>query len=471
MPSGSVLNQCEITLAAAVNAQASKRKATDLDVDDFENLDPTLFSKRSKGVASFFPNKESLKSCLLKAAKSSSSSSSPLPVSDAFASPAACSTPLKPQSVPVTPAASTVVRQRQILQPKSPAARLANTTVTPSVSLPKLSTNTPLSAPAGRSPTRGRRNGGILSSRRRMVSRVNPPLFGASFSTASAAPFSLDAALKGTVPSYSSSARSTPRSRAPLDISHDSSKDSWEFEIHEDTPEQEMTNLLQHGTCVLDISSDEESAERSLRDRAEGKENVPPTDDISQTSSRRVRARQLPDADALAGQKMVEDRSPLGEMDARSFYAEGCAEEDVIIVPGDDDDSFLPLDGAHAQRPAAPLGPSPLATVLGVDSEDSFQFAPELKIPESEQVAVADDAEIEPVAASASVSGLSDRDAVDAIMRSTEPAEPALVLEPMEGTGESFELWESGSAKDETEGAQTDAPQVDAIEATVPLAA
>ncbi|KAM6518834.1 hypothetical protein FSOLCH5_007597 [Fusarium solani] len=55
-------------------------------------------------------------------------------------------------------------------------------------------------------------------------------------------------------------------------------KASWFFEIHEDTPEQEMTNLLQHSTCVLDISSDEESERKRSRDRAEGrdKENIPP---------------------------------------------------------------------------------------------------------------------------------------------------------------------------------------------------
>jgi len=41
---------------------------------------------------------------------------------------------------------------------------------------------------------------------------------------------------------------------------------------------------------------------------------------------------------------------------------------------------------------------------------------------------------------------------VDEILRETGvPAPKAAVLEPIDGTGESFEVWESGSAKDEAE--------------------
>lgn len=41
---------------------------------------------------------------------------------------------------------------------------------------------------------------------------------------------------------------------------------------------------------------------------------------------------------------------------------------------------------------------------------------------------------------------------VEELMQKREELAPcAAVLEPMEGTGDSFELWESGSAKDETE--------------------
>src|SRR5690606_22063345 len=112
--------------------------------------------------------------------------------------------------------------------------------------------------------------------------------------------------LRGTIPSYSGSLRQNkPKSRSTAASSNSSSSGSnaaqdffiptpdmasfWSFDIHEDTPEQEMTNLLQHGTCTLDISSDEEFESRANRDRAEGrdKENIPPPEDVSQTSSAR----------------------------------------------------------------------------------------------------------------------------------------------------------------------------------------
>ena len=102
---------------------------------------------------------------------------------------------------------------------------------------------------------------------------------------------------------------------------------------------------MEHSTCTLDISSDEESAARMKDER--GKENVPPLDDISQVrtvadeirlaeveivgykaSVRSVRRRR----DIGAGACDV-DRSPLGEMPAEDFYAEGCDGESVFLIP------------------------------------------------------------------------------------------------------------------------------------------
>jgi hypothetical protein len=186
-------------------------------------------------------------------------------------------------------------------------------------------------------------------------------------------------------------------------------KSSWFFDIHEDTPEQEMTNLLQHGTTILDISSDEESEQRATRERAEGrdKENVPPVDDVSQTSARRS-ARRVSE-DEMVFEK---ERIALGEMNAAEFYAAGCDETSVIIVPGDEDECN------DVEKP---------------EQLPSFEFAPELKLEELEELPTAKD--------------------VDEMMsKPTEPAVKAAVLEPIDGTGESFELWESGSTKDENEG-------------------
>ncbi|KAM5344705.1 hypothetical protein ACJ41O_010567 [Fusarium nematophilum] len=328
----------------AVAPTAGKRKAELIDTDDSENVDPSLFAKRSKG---------------------SSASSKDI---------------LKPSAFSA----------RRTLQPRSPAARL-NTNITKS---------SPIYAPAGRSPTRSKRSG-IASSRRRTAgpyTRVDPPALGLG----SAAPFSLDAALKGTIPGYGSS---KPALKESLSSLHEEDmKASWFFEIHEDTAEQEMTNLLQHSTCTLDISSDEESQRKANRDRAEGrdKENVPPPDDVSQTSSRRaVRA----NADDMVVEK---ERVALGEMNTADFYAEGCDESSVIIVPADDDEE------PQQEEPAVAKG---------------LAFTPDLNKtldPSTEDI--------------------------DALMaKPTEGSSKAAVLEPIEGTGESFELWESGSATEDAE--------------------
>lgn len=196
-------------------------------------------------------------------------------------------------------------------------------------------------------------------------------------------------------------------------------KSSWFFDIHEDTAEQEMTNLLQHSTCVLDISSDEESERKATLERAEGrdKENVPPVDDVSQTSARR--------APRLSTEEMIveKERVALGEMNTADFYAEGCDEASVILVPADEDE-------VETIEPSAEL--------------NGFAFAPKLEKTET------------PAEVSASI---------DALM-SKEPEESskAAVLQPVEGTGESFELWESGSFKDETE-------PVDSTESSAPVVA
>lgn len=175
-------------------------------------------------------------------------------------------------------------------------------------------------------------------------------------------------------------------------------KASWFFEIHEDTPEQEMTNLLQHSTCTLDISSDEESERKRNRDRAEGrdKENVPPPDDVSQT-------RRAPRADDMIVEK---ERVALGEMNTADFYAEGCDETSVIIVPEDEPETSN----------------VPLSTI------PELSDIPELK-------------PIDPTP----------EDIDNLMAKPTEVKSKAAVLEPIEGTGESFELWESGSAHDEAD--------------------
>ncbi|PFH55195.1 hypothetical protein XA68_10463 [Ophiocordyceps unilateralis] len=339
----------------------SKRKAYLLDSDDSENVDPSLSAKRSKAV--------------------DGPSGDVVVKKPLFVVTRAASTPhydARPLSSPIKPASTTC----RPLQRKSPAVRTGTGIIKSS----------PLSAPAGRSPTRGKRTG-LLTSRRRYT-RVDPP----AFSLGSPAPFSLDAALKGTIPSYVARppTKGTGRGILPSPVEPET-KASWFFDIHEDTPEQEMTNLLQHSTCVLDISSDEEN-ERKDMDEGRDKENVPPADDVSQTS---VAARPAPDV-------MVVDkeRVALGEMKVADFFPDGCDETSVVIVPGDDDDEDSALDQAKLA----------LTSHVAEAETDAVQMVEQMM--------------------GSSVDELSSK---------------AAVLQPMEGTGESFELWESGSSKDESE--------------------
>ncbi|EHK20097.1 uncharacterized protein TRIVIDRAFT_89933 [Trichoderma virens Gv29-8] len=348
------------------NANVSpKRKAEFLEIDNCENVDPLLFAKRSKGVSSGTPAKDSL----------------------------------KPTNFFLTPKISTPVASARSLAGQNKAASTPRRILNPKSNLGKTSVDTtPKScpvAPAGRSPPQGKRSR-LLSGRRR-ATRLDPP----SFLGGSSAPFSLDAALKGTIAGY------TPRPSVKKPVSsllEPEAKASWFFDIHEDTPEQEMTNLLQHSTCTLDISSDEESEQRAKRDGAEGrdKENIPPSDDVSQTSAQR--ASPPPKGDEMIFEKQ---RVALGEMKASDFYAEGCDETSVILIHED-------------EEPEAPI-----ASVSNIPEEPEEEE-------EEEELEIHED--------------------IDALIsRSDNTSSKAAVLQPIEGAGESFELWESSSAKDEAE--------------------
>ncbi|KAL8287944.1 hypothetical protein RB597_000166 [Gaeumannomyces tritici] len=376
----------------AFSSGPSKRKAESIDNDDSENVDPVIFSKRTKGSDSFFSN-DYFK-----------------PSSFVLTKAPAPSLP-KPSPVPSYPTLNRtkhagISKPRSIIKPRSPVSKI--NTAHPAAA--------PLSAPAGRSPTRSSKRVGILSKNRRKTAspftRVDPPTFGLG----AGAPFSLDAALKGTVSSYASrsAAAAAPSSSLLGDLYGAELDGSWNFEIHEDTPEQEMTNLLQHSTCVLDISSDEESEQKRRRETAEGrdKENIPPVDDISQTTSSSARRRDL-DGDDMIYEKT---RGPLSEMNVADYYAAGCHSGSVIIVPGDYDDAETVHGGDEYQEPES-----------NVAGDVAPKVAPKNKGPETEA-------------------------SIDELMgKRNAPAPQAALLQPIEGTGESFELWESNSAKDEAE--------------------
>lgn len=411
----------------------SKRKATAFESDDdSENVDPLFFEspKRSKAV-------DGAKDTFSKPITYFLTKAPPSPTE------AALTSPLKPTKS---------ISQRKIIQPRSQTPKVTT-------SVPK---STPLTAPAGRSPTRKRV--GILNNRRRTstpITRVDPPKF--STSKPSGLGFSIDAALSGTIPSYgarqlqrqalSSKSIATPSSRSqvshkevPASLHVSESKSSWFFQIHEDTEEELATNLMEHSTCTLDISSDEESLTRMRNER--GKENVPPLDDISQTrtsltafasgSSASVSMSRRDEMDIREMKMRIKmqqkkrremeegaidvDRSPLGEMRKEDFYAEGCDEKSVFVILPDPEPEYTTEVEASVAEEAG-------------SSEQEEQISePQTFSPLPEPV----------LTAYTPGKGKGNEIDIDFLMQKR-------VVEPIEKSEADFVVWESGSAKDENE--------------------
>ncbi|GIC90125.1 uncharacterized protein Aud_006557 [Aspergillus udagawae] len=125
---------------------------------------------------------------------------------------------------------------------------------------------------------------------------------------------------------------------------------SWSFEIYVDSKQEEMTNLMQHSTCVLDISDDEGRAELSSR----GKENIPPSElgiDLSRTRERETSVSRKTDM-------TDEPRSPLGELNAADYYGEDCHAFSYAVVYDEDETASetkttlppLPRNPTHPTR-------------------------------------------------------------------------------------------------------------------------
>jgi hypothetical protein len=330
-----------------------------------------------------------------------------------------------------------------MLQPRSPAAPKLNTTVASN-----------LSAPAGRSPTRKRI--GILNRRRTASSftRVDPPKFSIAGPVSStAAPFSIAAALSGTIPSYrekqasTSAWAKTSSSSIPRSILEPEYQSGWFFDIHEDTPEEMMTNLMEHGACTLDISSDEETEQRRKDER--GKENVPPLDDISQTQGRlpstspssmsasydgisdmKTRTKSQRRRKEIEEGAIEIDRNPLGDLEAEDFYAEGCTSSDVVLVADEEGESHEvhPESAESYEAPSTEpheADPQSFDSIPQEPSSHTFNFS---------------------IPASISLE-------VDALMTKSDTEVPAgaKLFEPLEKAEEGFEVWESASAKGEGE--------------------
>ncbi|KAE8135244.1 hypothetical protein BDV38DRAFT_141723 [Aspergillus pseudotamarii] len=192
------------------------------------------------------------------------------------------------------------------------APRIPTTPPKASLSAPK---SAPTLKPAGRSPPAKpcrpfARRSTIAKSRPEPASKksVNRP-------------FSLAAALASGKPT------SQPATKAPS---------GWSFDIYVDSEQEEMTNLMQHSTCVLDISDDEGKGESITR----GKENIPPAElgiDLP-----RSRQRESPAAAARKSGMMEEPRAPLGDLDAADYYGEDCHAFSYAIVYDDEETDATP---------------------------------------------------------------------------------------------------------------------------------
>ena len=237
--------------------------------------------------------------------------------------------------------------------------------------------STPI-VPLGRSPPR--KHAGLLSRRRAggTYKRIDPP------GSSSSIPFSLGAALAGTVPRTSKKV----------------TKKRWEFQIYEDSPQEEMANLMEHSTCTLDISDDENRI--SHKSDKDNKENVPPTNYQTRTA-----AHQSQD---IMTEKI---RSPLGDLEVKEFYAEGCDAASAFIIPADDEAGAKMMPQIEEEE--SPVSPCPAPESLDCSKSIDVKAI----------AASGEEEERQSKLDSAHLSGDQDGDSV----------------------GPNFEIWESGSAK------------------------
>ena len=165
-------------------------------------------------------------------------------------------------------------------------------------------------APAGRSPKS--KHKGLLSRRRfsaNPFTRVDPPTFAQNGSL----PFSIDSALAGTANGLKTKSKTKASSKG------------WHFNIHEDTQDDEMANLMEHSTSTLDISDDEGHGSPTKGDR-DNKENIAPADYQQGGNSPSSRRDLMTD----------EVRSPLGDLNAKDYYAAGCDASSIFVVHTDE---------------------------------------------------------------------------------------------------------------------------------------
>jgi len=119
---------------------------------------------------------------------------------------------------------------------------------------------------------------------------------------------------------------------------------SWEFEIYEDTPEEEAANLMEHSTQTLDLSFDDEAAKAQRVCR--GKENEAPEGYDAPTASRLASSSTNNDPTPPSPtrvkkteyirRKITEmddgERSPLSDLETDEFIPQGLEKDSHVII-------------------------------------------------------------------------------------------------------------------------------------------
>lgn len=205
----------------------------------------------------------------------------------------------------------------------------------------------PHSAPAERviKPLKHKRVDLLADRRPGSYKRIDPPV---RKSTGGALPFSIDAALSGTLGTSPPASKPTKRSKTQSK----GQPKGWFFDIHEDTPEEEAAIVMEHSCGILDLSSDDESGP-VLKKAKIGKENIAPADyvaaHVNADVAPRARARKA-DADVMADEG---DRSPLSDLEPEEYFANGLDKDSVAVLPADEEGEETERedeDDAHAEQ-------------------------------------------------------------------------------------------------------------------------
>ena len=278
-----------------------------------------------------------------------------------------------------------------------PPPRVSSTPRTaPQPSTPK---SVPSLKPAGRSP-QSKAASCKPFARRSNISKTRPEPAGGRKSVHR--PFSLATAL-------SNGRAKSPQKTAPAPKPTPA---SWSFEIHVDSEEEEMTNLMQHSTGVLDIS-DDESKQQETSSAGRGKENVPPSELNLLLPT--TRQQESPAAAARKSVMMEESRAPLGELNAADYYGDDCHAFSYAVVHDDDDEEDTEHVPVPEQKKSSASAP--------VSSRNSTSTQP---------------------ARSTKLSSVS---SISSLLESTAPkAKSKTASEPSESE---IDIWESGSAAEE----------------------